>query len=458
MRSIRRHLCIFLTALQLFVLFGCQDVSRPQSEPPTESPTELITLPPPTDPPEVGELPHLYIVTEDGLPITSKKSYKSATLAVRGAENPVLNVELTLQIRGRGHSSFNGDAPGDDYQSKNSYRLKLDRAANLLGIGGSKDRDWVLISGKFDPSGLRNYIVWALAERMGSIPYVPSCTWVHLTVNGDYRGTYTLVEQIEVERDRVHIDDGRSEDPSHVGYLLEYDLRGALAANAKRDLTYFRLPGNDSGPVWVIKSRVYDEQATAAVRAHLALCNDAILSGERERMEQYVDMASFVDMFILQELSKNTDAGCSSFFVQRDVDGKLYLTAPWDFDFAFGSHRDSKSPLGLIADGKDAESHPWFEFLVTQPWFLSLVQARMAQVKPMLDGVLQELALLCPRLEKAADQNDRRWGIYGKKFSTYIADQASVALESYTEHVEFLISWTQKRWIGLDRAVRAGLS
>lgn len=458
MRSICRYLCIFLTALQLFVLSGCQDMSRPQTESPTESPTEPITLLPPTDLPEVGELPHLYIVTEDGQPITSKTNYKGATLAVHGAGNPVLDVELTLQIRGRGHSSFEADAPEDDYQSKNSYRLKLDFAANLLGVGGSKDRDWVLISGKFDPSGLRNYIVWELAERMGTIPYVPSCTWVNLTVNGDYRGTYTLVEQIEVERDRVQIDDGRSDDPARVGYLLEYDLRGALAADAKKDLTYFRLPGKDSGPVWVIKSRVYDEQATAAVRTHLALCNEAILSGDRAWMEQYVDMASFVDMFILQELSKNVDVGCSSFFVQRDAEGKLYLTAPWDFDFAFGSHRDSKSPLGLIADGKDADSHPWFEFLVTQPWFLSLVQTRMKQVEPMLEEVLQALALLYPRLEKAADQNDRRWGIYGKKFSIYIADQASVELQSYTEHVDFLISWTQKRWKGLGRAVNAGLS
>lgn len=457
MRSICRYICICLAALQLFVLLGCQGDPKSPAEQTTEPPTELITLPPPTDLPEVGELPHLYIVTEDGQPITSKEYCKSATLAVRGAEKPVLNVELTLQIRGRGHSSFKADAPQDDYQSKNSYRLKLDRAANLLGVGGSKDRDWVLISGKFDPSGLRNYLVWALAERMGTIPYVPSCTWVNLTVNGDYRGMYTLVEQIEVERDRVHIDDSRSIDPSRVGYLLEYDLRGTLAANAKRDLTYFGLPGEESGPVWVIKSRVYDEQATAAVRTHLALCNDAILSGDRARMEQYVDMASFVDMFILQELSKNVDVGCSSFFVQRDAGGKLYLTAPWDFDFAFGSHRDSKSHQGLIADGKDADSHPWFEFLVTQPWFLSLVQARMAQVKPMLDGVLQELALLYPLLEKAADQNDRRWGIYGKKFSTYIADQASVELESYEEHVEFLISWTKKRWICLSRTVRAGL-
>ena len=453
-----RCACCLLSAIFVLAAFaGCQAENVPQ-EPgrdlQDESPDALITIPLEELPEaEQSDLPILSIVTEDGLPINSKTKYKAAGLSVSCPSNSFFDVEVTAQIRGRGHSSFSADAPEDQYNSKNSYRLKLDRAVNLLGVGKSKDKDWVLISGKFDASALRNYLVWDLAARMGSIPYVPSCTWVNLWVNGDYRGLYTLVEMIEVESDRVDIDDGPAADADAVGYLLEYDLRGASQAGAVRDLTYFYLPDADTEHEWVIKSRVHDVQTTAAIRAHLTACNDAILSGDRTRMEQYVDVASFVDMFILQELSKNVDAGCSSFYVQRDAGGKLYLTAPWDFDFAFGTYRDSVSYEGLMADGEGVASHPWFEFLATQPWFMQLVVSRMEQVEPMLKKTLEKLAQMIPKLKNAADQNHERWHIYGEKFNIYPSDQVSVHLKSYPEHVEFLISWTKKRWKKLEKEV-----
>ncbi len=453
-----RYACGLMSVLFVLAAFvGCQTETvspGPQEDLQTEPPDTLITRPFEELPEaEQSELPILSIVTEDGLPITSKTKYKTAILSVSGQENPALDSEIAVQIRGRGHSSFSGDAAQDEYSSKNSYKLKLDRAVNLLGIGQTKDRDWVLISGKYDASALRNYLAWDLAARMGSIPYVPSCTWVNLWINGDYRGMYTLVEQIEVESDRVSIDDGPATDADAVGYLLEYDLRGASATGAVRDLTYFYLPGTDTEHEWVIKSRVHDVRTTAAIRAHLTACNDAVLSGDRARMEQYVDMASFVDMFILQELSKNVDVGCSSFFVQRDAGGKLYLTAPWDFDFAFGTYRDSVSCDGMIADGEGLASHPWFEFLATQPWFMQMVLSRMEQVKPMLNKTLEELAQMIPKLKNAADRNDERWHIYGEKYSIYPSDQVSVELESYAEHVEFLINWTKKRWEKLEKEV-----
>lgn len=452
---------IALAAVLVLCLSGCQRPPTPgNTDAATEAPTEPFTVEPMTSAPdrpqtdlpsvEAGEsVPMLSIVTEDGLPITSKTQYKTAVLSITGSENPFFDVEVSMSIRGRGHSSFKADVTQDEYNSKNSYRIKLDQAANLLGVGKTKDRDWVLISGKYDVSALRNYLVWDLAERMGTIPYVPSCTWVNVTINGDFRGMYTLVEQIEVENDRVDIDDGASADPDTVGYLIEYDLRGTNQAGAKEGLTYFYVPGLDTTYEWVIKSTVHSPQVTAAIQAHVVACHQAILSGDRDSMEAMVDMDSFLDMFILQELSKNPDAGTSSFYIQREPGGKLYLTAPWDFDFAFGTYSVAKSTKGLVADGQDVMSHPWFELLATQPWFMRLVLDRMEQIYPLMDATLQKIKGMEPKLKNAADQNDQRWNLYGEKFSIYSADDVSVRLKNYTQHVDFLIGWTRERWINL---------
>ncbi len=410
----------------------------------TETGTEAEPMfnPDPAD----SSIPVLSVVTADQKPITSKTRYKNATITVTGAKYAHYNVSMTAQIRGRGHSSFEGDAEQNEYASKNSYRLKLDEKTNLLGVGETADKDWVLVSCKYDISALRNYLIWNLANRLGTIPYVPSCTWVNLYVNGQYRGMYTLCEKIEVASDRVNIDESASEDPNRVGYLVEYDLRGAYDTGAKKDLTYFYIPGLDESFAWAIQSEVYNTEVTAAIRTHLIACNEAIFSGDQGKMAALVDMASFVDMFILQELSKNPDAGCSSFYMQRDAGGKLFLTAPWDFDFAMGTYSVAQTTSGLVADGEDVMSHPWFEFLTTQPWFMKLVLARMEQISPLVKKTLLHVKGLQAMLEPAADQNDALWNVYGEKFSIYPSNQVSVKLKSYEEHVDFLINWVETRW------------
>ena len=405
--------------------------------------------------PEDSTLPCVFIETEDGKAITSTTRYLDATLTVTGAKYAHYNITAETQIRGRGHSSFEAKAELNDYNSKNSYRLKLKEKTNLLGIGETADKDWVLISGKFDVSALRNYLVWHLAEGLGTIPYVPTCTWVNVYLNGDFRGMYTLAEKIEVASDRVDIDESPSTDPNTVGYLVEYDLRGAYQSGAQLGLTYFYIPGLDETFAWTIKSEVYNTEVTAAIREHLIACNEAIFSGNRSWMEEYVDMDSFVDMFILQELTKNPDAGCSSFYMQRDAGGKLCLTAPWDFDFAMGAYSVSTHTSGLVADGTGVMSHPWFEFLVTQPWFMNMVLQRMEEIEPLVERTLEAMEDMIPLLEEAADDNHLRWNLYGKKFSIYPSDQVSLDRDSYEDHVDFLISWVDKRWDKLEKEVKA---
>ena len=456
---------VTVSVLALLLLLGsCTPVSRPtdtteapttEAAPPdSESGTETSPLGELSPPPEDSPLPVLSIVTDDGKPITSARTYKEATVTVTGAPYAHHNVTLRTEIRGRGHSSFDGKADQDEYASKNSYRLKLATKTNLLGIGETADRDWVLISGKYDVSALRNYLVWDLARRLGTIPYVPTCTWVNVYVNGDFRGMYSLVEKIEVASDRVDIDESACVNPDGVGYLLEYDLRGAYDTGAVQGLTYFYVPGLDETFAWSIKSEIHSTEVTAAIRDHIITCNEAILSGDRERMETYVDMASFVDMFILQEFSKNPDAGCSSFYMQRDAGGKLCLTAPWDFDFALGSYSVSVPTSGLVADGEGVMSHPWFEFLTTQPWFMSLVLERLEEIKPLVEETLTEVRRMAVILEPAADQNDLRWNLYGEKFSVYPANQVSVDRISYDDHVDFLVEWADVRLKNLIKAVR----
>lgn len=455
-----RRLSLFLCAL-ILCLSGCQTHSLPpigrwidteasQPSVPIKSPT--LTLPS-LDSIDFS-LPILSITTEGQAPILSRIAYTNAELTVINNSYDKADT-LTCRIRGRGHSSFKSTEDMNDYASKNSYRIKLDEKASLLpGQDWNLNRDWVLISCKHDASALRNHLIWDLARRMGNIPYVPSYTWVELYFNGDYRGMYLLTEQIEVASDRVDIDDSPSVDPANVGYLLEYDFRGDTELNAREGLTYFYLPDMKTDVEWVIKSEVYTEAETAAIRAHLLSCHEAILSGDRNRIDKLINIPSFVDMFVLQELSKNCDVGSSSFYVQRDAGGRLYLTAPWDFDFGFGTYSTGVSPSGLVTEGDKVPPHPWFAALLNQSWFVEAVQVRLEEISPLLNQTLATLETLEPILAPAADRNHERWGIYGAKYSKYVNDRVSVRVNNYAEHIKRLKEWTEKRFNHMNSALR----
>ena len=409
-------------------------------------------------------IPSMYIVTDDGTPVNSK-NYEYATMTVVGTSDGKYDFEdAVLQIRGRGNSSWNGGAGQNEYDSKNSYRLKFDEKVKLVGVGDTKNKDWVLNSNKFDLSGLRNYLVWTLADKMATIPYVPSCAWVQLYVNGQYRGMYMVTELIETGNDRVEVDD--AVEGTEKGFLIEFDFRG----NGD-DEPYFYLPGYGPDPSSSLHSaveicikskltyttdrygnKIYSQTEINAIKDYMLKCNEAVFSGKRAEIDKYIDIPSFIDMYIIEELSKDCDSGRASFFVQKNSDGKLFCTAPWDFDFGFGTYGPATNYWGLASDGD--EICPWYGYLVRQKWFRDEVVARMEELTPALNETLEEIDRKAAELKNAADANAYFWNMYGRSFHQYVSGQVSRSLTSYEEHIEFLKDWTLNRWECLLDALR----
>lgn len=394
-----------------------------------------------------GGVATMLISTEEGVGITDTDNYHKATMMILGAAKDKYNGTATLQIRGRGNSSFNGWTWADDYDGKNSYRLKFDEQIRLLGVGESKNRDWVLNANKFDVSGLRNYFVWQLAAQMGSIDYVPSCTWVNLYLNGDYRGVYMVTEFIETGSDRVNVQGlDNAEDP---GFLVELDFRGKAG---KKNIDYFMLENFDAkranqATPFVVKSGNASSANTAKMKDFMQKCNDALLTGEKAQIEALIDLDSFVDMFIIEELSKDCDMGGASMFFCRDSGGKLCFTAPWDFDFGFGTYGPACSIYDLCTGGGE-HNNVWMERLLKTDWFREILLARMDELKNsgILENALGKVRVQGSLLTEANDMNDARWHVYGNDYHEYVSWQTSGALQNNEDHVNYLVDWIRNRW------------
>ncbi len=381
------------------------------------------------------------------------KEYVNATITVEGSKDREHDGVFTTQIKGRGNSSWNGSADKSDYDSKNSYRLKLDEKQNFLGIGEAVNKDWVLNSCKFDVSLLRNWIGYKMGKLLSGIDHTTECTWAHVYLNGDYRGVYMVTDHLEVAEDRIDIDDGIEEADN--GFLVELDMRGN--SEGEEGVDYFYIDGyavNESNPrEWVIKSELSKDPEIAKqqlefIKNYIQNVHNAIESGNREEIEKLVDIDSFVDMFICSEFSMDVDVNTASFFMYKDAGGKLCLTSPWDYDFGFGTYGVATNNYQLVSETSSANQ--WFEKLLHQKWFVTLVNERLKEIQTDVFHLMNETVAIGEKLNAAADKNDEKWSVYGEHYHKYVSYETSANLECYEEHVLYLNTWMSRRWENIN--------
>ena len=272
-------------------------------------------------------LPIVYINTENGAAITSKDDYINGTLTLIAndkGEEPLTDVEM--EIRGRGNSTWR--------MPKKPYKIKFDDKTDLLGMPA--DKSWVLLANFSDKTLMRNHIAFEMSRQFG-LAYTPQSRFVDLYLNGSYEGNYMLTEQIQVDEHRLNINELDESDISEEvitgGYLLEVDDR--------RDADHWFNTGQ--GAPFTIKSpkNIAPEQLTY-IQNYIQTTEDTIFSENfadpQEGYAQYIDVESFIDWYLVNEITKNTDAIFHlSVYLYKPRGEKLFMGPVWDFDIGLGN-------------------------------------------------------------------------------------------------------------------------
>ena len=259
-----------------------------------------------------ADLPVLYITTPDGSAITSKEEWREGCrLRIVLPDGTTAYDSDKAALKGRGHSTFT--------KPKKPFAIKLDEKSGLLGM--EKGKRWVLLANFMDHSLLRNKLAFSIA-RQTSLAWTPDSRFVDVVVNGKPQGCYLLCEQIRVNENRVNIDEEE-------GYLLEADAyldeknhfytpRRHLPVNMKEPGTAQQLP---------YIQRYFQEI-------------EDLLYGRGNDLtklyEKYIDLESFVDWWLVHELTQNAEPnGPRSCYMYKDKDSLLKAGPVWDFDLAF---------------------------------------------------------------------------------------------------------------------------
>ncbi len=392
-----------------------------------------------SDIPPISEqsTPIIRIDTEGGVSIPANKSEINCTVTLESSVAQFCEKDLTATIRARGNGSLTVGAS----TGKLPFKLNFDQKINPFNLGDGEADEWVLLNHVGDQTMLRNYAAKLLGDMLPGIPYSPNARLVIVYLNGEYHGIYELTEQIEVGKYRVDIDDsfGSAEN----GFLVELD--------AYADEIYVRVGGQE----YTVKSEVYSQAQLTFIRDYLQDVENAVYSGDKDALSELVDMDSLVDMYLLQEFTKNIDAGWSSFYMYREAGGKLVFSPPWDFDLSLGNDArlDNGSHEGLyIGTGRPGQmqNHQWYIALYSNnQWFRDMVTERWQEIsdtviEELIDTVKDIAELIAPDME----DNYKRWQFIGHK--QHQEPTQIVKLKNYSEHVDYLITWMHNRKAVMD--------
>ena len=389
-------------------------------------------------------IPSVYINTEGGAPILDKENYVEATIKIDG-DGKYDNFEGKTSIRGRGNSTWG--------MPKKPYKLKLDTKAPLFGM--SSHREWAVLADYFDKTFLRNITAFEIS-RIAEMSWTPSSVSFELYLNEAYQGVYAMTEQVRVSKERFDIELVKPTDISGEaltgGYFLELDFHF--------DETYKFKTERAKLPIMFKDPKKPTVEQFNYVQSYYNLAEEVLYSENYRDSEngyrKYIDVESFINYYIVQELSKNVDGNMrGSCYMAIRRNGKIEQPLVWDFDLAFGNADYITWEQGASSAGWDGwyikTCSPWFDRLFEDPQFVEELKDRWNELKPQLDKLpsfIKERALMLDAAQtrnfSSKDSGGAGWDINKVEWNT------SRVKGSYKAEINYLVNFVEKRIGWLD--------
>ena len=270
-------------------------------------------------------LPLVVINTVDAVEPYDKVNDIGCYVRIINTDHSFVLDSATTRLRGNASTQF----------PKKPYRIKFDSKQKPLDAP-AKAKKWTLINNYGDKTLMRNLLAFHISQQMG-MPYTPYGQPVDVVLNGEYKGCYQLCDQIEINKNRVNIDEMETSDISGEaltgGYLWEID------AYADEEKSWFN--SNHNIPV-TIKSPDEDDITPAQSKYICDFFNamESDVYGNHfadpvNGWRRLLDAETFLKHFLIGELSGNTDTYWSVYQYKKRGEDKVYTGPVWDFDIAF---------------------------------------------------------------------------------------------------------------------------
>ena len=376
-------------------------------------------------------------------------------------DDPFNDFDGSITIERRGNSS--------QWQGKTPYRFETvdeeGENSNVELLGMPAENDWVLYAPWQDKTMIRNVLTYQLSNEMGR--YASRSRHVELYLNDEYRGIYVLMEKIKRDGNRVDISklnpDEITGDDVTGGYILKFDWFytgdniGGFESEFDNMIYNYHYPKpSDIVP----EQEAYIEEY---INEFETIMMGTDYTNDSTGYPSMMNVESFVDFILLQELAKNVDAYRLSTYIYKDkesIDNRLTAGPVWDFNHGFGNCDYGETwevdnwLLEYNPEGGDQMAF-WWELLWEDLAFQHKAAVRYTELRQTIfseEHIYSIIDSIADYLGPAVDRNFARWPLLGN----YIWPNYYV-FDTYEEEIDYLKSWTTQRLAWMDSDILLSL-
>ncbi len=383
-----------------------------------------------------ANVPAMFLETDSGSMerIDADKNYEEpGRVVLYDVDGSIACADKLRHISGRGNSTW--------AYPKKSYGIRLKNPADLFHMGSAAN--WVLLSNVEDRSYIRNRVTYDMAAAAGMEGAPQSC-YIDLYINNEYHGMYQLCEKVEIDAERIPIrnlgvenkrlnkgietaemfDTGNKRgvllnaEPGDVsgGYLLERDVSekyNTEISGFETALLYDRY--TIKSPKYASRAQVDYISGLVSDMEKAVVAEDGVNPDTGKSYLDYIDLRSFAQKYIIEELSKNNGGGAtSSFFYkpQDEVSTKLFGGPVWDYDKAYGRlYGFDASPRSLCYLTQRGAGTVFFWHLSRHPEFQQMVSECYEEFfSDYIQKICDELAVTYASEMYASEEMDQMEG------------------------------------------------
>jgi hypothetical protein len=275
---------------------------------------------------------------------------------------------------------------------------------------------------------IRNALTYDLGRLLG-MKFCPAAKFVDLYLNGQYRGTYQISDQVQVHKKRVDIDE---ENGWFLEVVNENSREEPLITTTRYGIMYNIK--NPEGEFLTVGKRVAIGQWLQ--RFEEAVASDDFTDPERG-YRAYVDEEDLINWYVGAEITGNIDALYSIYMYKDGDDDKMHFGPLWDLDLGYDNSSE-KSLLRQMEAYLGLWNRPFekiMQRLWQDPWFAQACNDRLGE---LVDNGLQQYLLdhidsLRTAIWQTQTENFSKWRIeqpvydwakkaYYSNYDRYITD------------------------------------
>ena len=372
---------------------------------------------------QITNLPTLSIHVQDNiLPTNRGEDFESQSVLIY--ENGTMLQEYPVLFRVRGNFSAS-------HENK-AFRIKYNDGKSHHVMRGGKNespvkaKKWVLINSYRDKTLMRNPVAWAMSKR-AEMKWTPWSQVVDLVVNGDYRGTYTIADHVDVHSGRIDITEMTESDIDEEtitgGYYVEVDN------NYSRETYHFLSSHGNTMSVHDPDEDVMQPEQFQYIQDTWNKMEDIVFGSkytDKETGQRTVlDMETFLHHFLTSEFNGNTDMLCQVFLYKERGDDHFYTGPVWDADLAL-ENDITTYPANQRMDWtyKVRDTGNWTQFVgrvLSDPSVFSNLQELWAKLRKKgafePDDVAADVDSLREEIRASARLNFFRWPYLNQQLS-----------------------------------------